>query len=180
MTAGSFRSAPTSASASGAFAFDDGAQSHLGTARFVYRPVASVELFAQATMGISMLDDEGGMLNDWSTVTSDAFAFGVIADSVFEEADRLGVVVGQPLRVSSASVMIDIPTGRTLDGRVERSQERVEATPTGREVRLELAYQRVLHEKRAVAGWLVLQHEPGHAADAEPALGVGIRFTERF
>ena len=26
-------------SASGAFAFDDGAQSHLGTARFTYRPV---------------------------------------------------------------------------------------------------------------------------------------------
>lgn len=167
-------------SASGAFAFDDGAQSHLGTARFAYRPVTSVELFAQATMGISMLDDEGGMLSDWSTVTSDAFAFGVIADSVFKEADRLGLVVGQPLRVSSASVMIDVPTGRTLDGGVERSQERVEATPNGRELRLELAYQRMLQAKRAIAGWLVFQHEPGHAEDAEPALGVGIRFTEKF
>lgn len=167
-------------SASGAFAFDDGAQSHLGTARFAYRPITTVELFAQATLGVSMLDDEGGMLSDWSTVTSDAFAFGVIADSVFEESDRLGVVVGQPLRVSSASVMIDVPTGRTLDGGIERSQERVEATPNGREVRLELAYQRMLQAKRAIAGWLVFQHEPGHAEDAEPALGVGIRFTERF
>ncbi len=167
-------------SASGAFAFDDGAQSHLGTARFAYRPLASLELFAQATLGISTLDDEGGMLNDWSTVTSDAFAFGAIADSVFKEADRLGVVVGQPLRVSSASVVIDVPTGRTLDGGVERSQERVEATPNGRELRLELAYQRMLEAKRAIAGWLVLQHQPGHAEDAEPALGVGLRFTEKF
>ena len=167
-------------SASGAFAFDDGARSHLGTARLTYRPGTTLELFAQATMGLSTLGDDGGMLSDWSTVTSDAFAFGVTAASVFDDTDRLGVVIGQPLRVSSASVVVDMPTARTLDGKVERSKERVDATPTGREVRLELAYQRMLRAKSAIAGWLVLQHEPGHAEDAEPALGVGVRYTERF
>ncbi len=167
-------------SASGAFAFDDGARSHLGTARFTYRPVNAVQLFLQATMGISMLDDQGGMLSDWSTVTSDAFALGAVAESVFADADRLGVVLGQPLRVSSASVMVDMPTGRALDGTVERSQERADATPNGREIRLELAYQRMLQSTSAVAGWLVFQHEPGHAADAGPALGVGLRYTEKF
>ena len=124
-------------------------------------------------MGLSMLDDEGGMLSDWSTVTSDAFALGVVAENVFADADRLGVVLGQPLRVSSASVMVDMPTGRALDGRVERSQERAEATPSGREIRLELAYQRMLQSKNAIAGWLVFQHEPGHAERSRAGAGRG-------
>ena len=167
-------------SASGAFAFDDGAASHLGTARLGYRPIVDIELFAQATIGVSQMDDDTGLLRDWSAVRSDAFALGLIAADVAEEGDRVGLVLGQPLRVSSASAMLDMPVARTTGGSVERMQEQVGLTPSGRELRLELAYQLALEEKDTLGTWLMLQHEPGHDASADPALGVGVRYTRRF
>lgn len=164
----------------GAFALGDGAISHLGTARLAYQPSATLELFAQATFGLSTVDGGDSMLRDWSDVRSDAFAVGLVAADVASEGDRLGVILGQPLRVNSASAVLDIPTGRTLDGRIERGRERVDMEPSGRELRLELAYQRPLDEQRSIGSWLMLQHEPGHDAEAEPALGVGVRFTSRW
>lgn len=167
-------------SASGAFAFNDGAASHLSTARLGYRPIGGIELFAQATIGVSQMNDDTGLLRDWSTVRSDAFALGVIAADVAEEGDRVGLVLGQPLRVSSASATLDMPVARTTSGSIERVQEQVGLTPSGRELRLELAYQRALAEKDTLGTWLMLQHEPGHDASADPAMGVGVRYTRQF
>lgn len=166
--------------ASGAFAFDDGAASHLSTARLGYRPIVDLELFAQATVGFSQMSDDTGLLRDWSAVRSDAFALGVIAADVAAEGDRVGLVVGQPLRVSSASATLDMPVARTTGGQVQRVQEQVGLTPSGRELRVELAYQRTLAEQDTLGTWLMLQHEPGHDATADPALGVGVRYTRRF
>jgi hypothetical protein len=167
-------------SASGAFAFSDGAASQLGTARLGYRPIVGIELFAQATIGVSQMDDDTGLLRDWSAVHSDAFALGVIAADVAEQGDRFGLVLGQPLRVSSASARLDMPVARRTDGSVERVQEKVSLTPSGRELRLELGYRRTLAKKDTLGTWLMLQHEPGHDAEADPALGMGVRYTRQF
>jgi len=167
-------------SASGAFAFSNGAASHLGTARLGYRALGGIELFAQATIGVSQMDDDSGLLRDWSAVQSEAFALGVIAADVAQDGDRLGLVLGQPLRVSNASATLDMPVARTSGGDVERVQEQVGLTPSGRELRLELAYQRALAEDDTLGTWLMLQHEPGHDASADPAMGIGVRYTRRF
>jgi hypothetical protein len=166
--------------ASGAFAFADGAKTHLGTVRLAHRPTSTVELFAQGTLGMSGLASDGGLLREWSEVRSDAFALGAIAADVARDGDRLGLMVGQPLRVSSASAMLDLPTARSLEGRIERTREQVDMTPSGRELRLELAYLRPLTEASTLGTWLLLQHQPGHDAKAEPAAGVGMRYTSRF
>lgn len=166
--------------ASGAFALGEGAVSHLGTVHLGYRPQDRFELFAQATFGVSRLSDDDGLLRDWRDVRSDAFAVGLIVADVTTDGDRFGLVLGQPLRVSSASAVLDLPTARTLDGGVERQRQRIDVTPSGRELRLELAYQRPLDETSVVGTWLLLQHEPGHDASADPAVGLGLRYTNRF
>ncbi len=166
--------------ASGAFAFADGAASHLGTARLGYRLTPAVEFFAQATLGTTTLASEGGLLREWSEVRSDAFALGVVAGDVVRAGDRLGLMLGQPLRVNSASAMLDVPTARDLDGGIERSRERVDMTPSGREIRVEFAYLRPLADDSTLSTWLLLQHQPGHDARAEPAAGIGLRYTNRF
>lgn len=166
--------------ASGAFAFADGSTSHLGTARLGYRMTAAIELFAQATLGMSQLESEDSVLREWSDVRSDAFAVGLIASDVAGDGDRFGVMLGQPLRVNNASAMLDLPTARDLDGRIERSRQRVDMAPSGRELRLEFVYQRPLAADSTLGTWLLLQHQPGHDAKAEPAMGIGLRYTNRF
>jgi hypothetical protein len=166
--------------ASGAFAFGTGTASQFGTARLNYRPIVGLELFAQATLGVSQIDGESSLLNDWSTIRSDAFALGLISTNVVSDGDRFGVMVGQPLRVDEASATLDLPTARTIDGAIERSKERIKMTPSGREIRLEIAYLRPIGVDRTLGAWLLFQHQPGHDAHAEPATGIGMRYTSRF
>ena len=166
--------------ASGAFAFADGAVTHLGTIRLGYRPQSGLELFAQATLGLSRMAEDDGLLQNWDDVRSDAFAMGLVTADVAVAGDRVGIVFGQPLRVSAASAMLDLPTARTLDGGIERQRQRIDLTPSGRELRLELAYQRPLDQTSLVGTWLLLQHQPGHDAEADPAVSIGVRYTNRF
>jgi len=166
--------------ASGAFAFADGAVTHLGTLRLGYRPLHRLELFAQATLGLSRIAEDDGLLRNWDDVRSDAFALGLVTSDVAIVGDRVGVVFGQPLRVGEASAVLDLPTARTLDGGIERQRQRIDLTPSGRERRLELAYQRPLDETSLLGTWLLLQHQPGHDAEADPAVGIGLRYTNRF
>jgi hypothetical protein len=166
--------------ASGAFAFANGTASQFGTARLSHRLMGDVELFAQATLGVSQIDGESSLLSDWSSIRSDAFALGLIVADLAGDGDRFGLMLGQPLRVSSASAILDLPTARTIDGQIERSQERVKMTPRGRELRMEIAYLRPIGDARSLGGWLLVQHQPGHDAEAEPALGIGLRYTGRF
>jgi hypothetical protein len=166
--------------ASGAFAFADGAVSDLGSVRLAYRPASGIEIFGQATLGYTRIDGGEGMLREWSDVRSDAFALGMLASNVLGDGDQLGIVIGQPLRVSEASAVLDMPMARQVNGDIERLQERVELTPTGRELRAEIAYRHAIMEASTIGTWLLLQHQPGHNASAEPALGIGVRFTSIF
>jgi len=165
---------------SGAFALAQGAVTQLGTARLTYRPTAALALFAQATAGLSQLDGDGGMIKDWSSVRSDAFALGLIARHVARPGDQLGLVLGQPLRVASASATLDVPVARDLDGGIERRRTTVDMAPSGRELRLELAYRRPIGLRQSLGTWLLLQHQPGHDRAAEPVAGLGIRWTRRL
>ena len=73
-----------------------------------------------------------------------------------------------------------MPVARTLDGAVVYDQERVDVVPTGREIDLQLAYQRPLGGGTDVAGWAMVRREPGHDADAGMAYGVGMKLDVEF
>lgn len=165
---------------SGAFAIAKGALTQLGTARLTYEATGEVAIFAQATLGMSKLEDEMGLIRDWSGVRSEAFAVGLIAADIMQDGDRLGIVIGQPLRVAAASATLDVPVARDLEGEIQRRRDKVDMTPSGRELRLELAYRRHLDEDQTLSTWLLLQRQPGHDRNAEPAAGLGIRWIRRL
>lgn len=165
---------------SGAFAVAEGAVTQLATARLGYAATETLKVFAQATFGVSQLNGDMGLVDGWSAVRSDSFALGLTAADLMYDGDLFGVVFGQPLRVAAASARLDVPVGRDLEGRVVRRSERVDMTPSGRELRLELAYRRPLDDDQTLGTWLLLQHEPGHDGDAEPVAGIGLRWTRRL
>ncbi|MBE9553381.1 MAG: hypothetical protein IMF05_07955, partial [Proteobacteria bacterium] len=66
------------------------------------------------------------------------------------------------------------------DKTVVQDSERVSMTPSGREIDLQLAYDSPLGQAASVSGWVMMQLEPGHVADADPAYGVGLKFSAEF
>lgn len=166
--------------AAGAFAVA-GASSRAYTLGSAVPLGAGVELVGSYTLVNATMEADGAsLLSDWGAVRADAFGLGVARRGVFGAGDRIGLLVGQPLRVSDASATLTAPVDYTLDKTVIQESERISLAPTGREIDLQLAYDTALPGDSRVSSWLMMQVEPGHVADANPAYGVGLRFSSEF
>ena len=164
----------------GAFTTDDGAVTHSLTLSGALPLGRRLELLGSVTMAATEMDATAGVLGEWSTVRSNAFAVGVVARDVLDDGDRLGLLVGQPLRVYAAHATVRVPVALTDTGEVVHASERVDLTPSGREIDLQLAYDLPLAEGMNLSSWLMMRLEPGHDADAGPAYGAGVTFRLRF
>jgi len=142
---------------------------------------AGVELLGSYTLArTDMVDSGASVLGDWSGTQADAFGFGIVKSNVLGAGGRIGVLAGQPLRVSSASASLTVPVGYELDKTVVQASERVSLVPSGREIDVQLAYDTPVGAQGSFAGWLMMQLEPGHDADAATAYAVGLRFGMSF
>ncbi|MGI9417081.1 MAG: S8 family serine peptidase [Geminicoccaceae bacterium] len=141
-----------------------------------------LRLFGSYTSGRSLLSaGSGGLIGDWSDVSTESFGVGLLADDVAEEGDHLSLMVGQPVRVQEATATLTLPTGRTEDGRVLSERRAVDLAPDAREISLEATYQFALDDDDAsLAVGTLARFNPDHDGDAEPDLGIGLRYSLRF
>lgn len=145
-------------------------------------PVADgLELIGNYTLGeADMRADGSSLLGEWSEIRAEAFAIGLVKNGVVGRHDRIGLLAGQPLRVSSGEATVTVPVDYLTDKTVVQDSERVSMTPSGREIDLQLAYDTPLGGSATISGWVMMQLEPGHVANADPAYGVGMRFSAAF
>ncbi|NNG03451.1 MAG: hypothetical protein HKM95_05045, partial [Inquilinus sp.] len=140
-----------------------------------------LELFGSMTLATSEVGESAdSLLTGWDSVQSNALALGAIARDVAADGDRLGLLVGQPLRAYRAEATVTVPVDVTADGAATLQSERVDLTPSGREIDFQLAYDRPLAPGMGLSTWLLFQLQPGHDADADPAYGAGLRFRFGF
>ena len=142
---------------------------------------AGLELIGNYLLGeADMRADGTSLLGEWSEIRAEAFGVGLVKNGVLGRHDRIGLLAGQPLRVSSGEATVTAPVDYLIDKTVVQDSERVSMTPSGREIDLQLAYDTPLGQAASVSGWVMMQLEPGHVADADPAYGVGLRFSAEF
>ncbi len=166
--------------ASGGFAVR-GADTRFLTLGGRYALGGGMEVFGSYTLGTTeTAAADAGLLSDWSAVRADAFGLGVVRTGLFGGRDRIGLLAGQPLRVAAGAATLTAPVDYLADKTVVQESERLSMVPTGREIDLQLAYDRPLSGRAGLSGWLMLQFEPGHVAAADPAYGGGIRFDVDF
>ena len=165
----------------GAFATDDGASTGFVTLSGSIPLGRRFELIGGATLATTEIEEQSGsVLGDWDDVLSNAFGIGAIARDVFDDGDRLGLMVGQPLRVFDARATATVPTALGADGNVVQESERVDLAPSGREIDLQFAYDQALAPGMDMSSWLMMQLEPGHDSNADPGFGVGLSFRLAF
>ena len=142
---------------------------------------AGLELIGNYTLGEADMQADGtSLLGEWSEIRAEAFGVGMVKNGVLGRNDRIGLLAGQPLRVSSGEATVTAPVDYLIDKTVVQDTERVSMTPSGREVDLQLAYDTPLGNSAALSGWVMMQLEPGHVAKADPAYGAGLRFSTEF
>ena len=170
-----FRS--TAAGGFGAFA---GTRSQFVTLGGAMPITTGVSAFASLTTGLARPDMENGMLSGWSDVRAASYNVGVRWQDVLTRGDRVGLAFGQPLRVEQAEVDVTVPTALRADGSVPSTTRRIDATPSGREMTVELAYDRAVGQAASLATFVSVAREPGHDRDAAPAAFGGVRFSLGF
>lgn len=166
--------------AAGGFAVS-GARSEFYSLSTIVPLAEGIEMIGSFTLADSAIAADGTtLLSDWSNVSAEAFGVGLAKRGVLGERDRLGVLVGQPLRVADAKATLTVPVSMTTDERVLTESERVSLVPSGREIDLQLAYDASLGDDTSVSTWVMMQLEPGHVAHAEPTYGLGMRLRTAF
>ena len=168
----------------GAFAFGNGAVTRMVEIGANWRMDDRHTWFARALAGESELSGSSGVLRDMSGVRSQAVTLGLIRTTVMGEHDRLGILVAQPLRVSRADALLDLPVTRDLEGAVQRQRQRVDLTPDGRQIDLQIAYETPISaepesgEPWRLGSWLLLRHQAGHDASHDLDAGFGMRVSK--
>ncbi len=168
---------PLGSTADGAFAFGSKADTAFTTVYAATPLTPSSTLFGSYSSGLTSGDGLGdGLLREFSTLRSESYALGVATRDVGSDGDRVTLVLSRPLRVADGSATLDLPTGRTMDGQVLTSAQRVSLSPTGAETDLEATYAIPLAgTQKLVLGGMVM-FEPGHDADAPPAFAGGMKY----
>jgi hypothetical protein len=122
-----------------------------------------------------------GALADGGRIETEAFAADVGKDDTFQHGDSIGLRIAQPLRVSNGGLDFTLPTNydyATL-AVTDWTTQRLDLTPTGREVDAELRY--------AFPFWsglvetnLFWRHNPGNFADLPADAGAALRWSRNF
>jgi hypothetical protein len=123
-----------------------------------------------------------GYLKNWSAVRASAFSAGLTRQGLLRKGDSAGIAISQPLRVYGARADLTIPVGTdpVPGGAIHYQTERVDVTPSGREIDLQLAYRWKPTDILNAATYGVVMMNPGHDEAARTALGAGVRLWFDF
>ena len=107
--------------------------------------------FGGATMGYSMIEaNQNSMVSSVKGLTSgNAFA-GVTKSGIFNDSDRLGLVVGMPMRVNSGTATLNAPTGLDMDGNVNVTAYKVGLTSSAVEFSTQAFYNTELSNSQSL------------------------------
>lgn len=123
-------------------------------------------LFGAAEGGTLQMQGRTGYLQ-MDQATTSQWQTGLVWSDL-DGRSQWALALSQPLRVEQATARFDLPVGRTLDGQVIRQRQTVSLAPSGRQLNLEMAWQRALGGRAGLPGTLGLHaiyaHDAGHQA----------------
>lgn len=124
-------------------------------------------LAADAEIGKAHPQVRGGIITRMSSLTTSAFAFN--ATRRLPNGGLIRIALSQPLRVEGGRAALSVPIGRTKNGAVLRQAMSADVAPSGRQIDVSAQWYYPLAngELRFDAAWM---HNPGHNANADPAL----------
>jgi hypothetical protein len=124
--------------------------------------------------------DTSGVIAPGSVLRTSAWSVDLERSGVFDDGDRLGIRLAQPLRVESGGLALDLPVSYSY---VTQSPtfaiEHLSLAPTGREMLGELAWNGRVFGGNASAS-LFYRRDPGNYAAAPDDAGALVRWSKGF
>lgn len=106
------------------------------------------------------------LLEDFSSLRSDWYSVGLIANDMLRDRDQFGLAFSQPLKIRSGGVDYSIPNGREINGDISFDRERINLSDTGATERsLEAYYRTMLSDKLELGSFMAYRHNPNHISE---------------
>ena len=157
----------------GAFGFRNDSSTDFASLYAALQVMPNINLFGRYSVGRTDASKvRSPLMHSFSDIKSDSFALGLAVNGLLSKKtsryqDHLMLTVSQPMRISSGSVVTDVPVGRTVDGEVIRESERLGLSPSGREIRAKASYVVQAEDKSSVQVVGQVRFQPDHKKDAE-------------
>ena len=133
-----------------------------------YRLSNRLTLVGNLGQGISSIDDaDESLLHNFSSVRSEWFGVGLIANNLFADGDRAGLAWSQPMRIISGEVDYTIPYALGADRNVLKNINRISLVSDGTERKLEAYYRRRVGDSAEVGAFMMMRSDPEHVRDAK-------------
>jgi hypothetical protein len=140
-----------------------------------------LQMVANYGIGRTKVDSSvGGFLSEFTSLKSDWYSIGLIANKIFSTADQLGFAVSKPLQFSSGSATFSVPTARDYSGKILFDSSRIDLSETGAtEHVLDLYYRNRIGKRTDVGVYFSYRHNPNHTdvEDDEAILLATLRYS---
>ena len=166
---------------SGAFADAPGARTdflELG----LERRIAGAALFGSVSWGTTRDDaaGAGSLIAGWSGGQGESFAVGGEWSDLWRDSDRLTVSLSSPFRPRGAGMYVDVPDRELADGVTAFTRHRVDLSPRGREMRLQLTWEADAAPGAAATLGGFARLNPDHDPNAGPEFGAAAKMRLDF
>jgi len=159
---------------SGATALADSARTGFVSFSAKFDLGSGVNAFGGYDMGWTDARAAGNSLvNDVSTLSSSAFRMGFSKTGVMGAADKLGVVISQPLTVNTGSVGLNLPQSRNLDGSVNYISARGQMSATSRPIDIQAFYETPVDTSSSVAAGVLFRENNASGEGKNEAVLLG-------
>jgi len=155
----------------GAFDLEGGVPTYFSGVSGEFALTDTWRLVGSAYAGLSYPEATANSLfADVSPILTQSFTAGIVGDGVFRDDDRFGLLVNQPLRVTSGSAELAFATGRDQSRNLLSETFTADLAPDGREVDLERsACDPAAGPSVGLSVGLSMEVEPGAVATTSPA-----------
>lgn len=171
------REAMLGTKASGALAFQDGTPFLSHTLSLDVMPMTGTTLFARYEQGTMGNLDGTALIEHVSDIRASQFAAGATYSN---DGFQMALVASAPLRVDSATAHLNVPTGRTVDGKVTYARYEADLAPSGRERSVEFAMATSVGKAGRMSLNLSRTFDPGHDSQSGPDNSVMMGYHAAF
>jgi len=128
-----------------------------------------ISLFGTISAGSSFISggETDSIVRDISMINSYSYSIGATYTGAVAAKDTFGFAVSQPLKVSSGSSTLFLPSSTDRAGNISYSESRVGLAPSGKEIDIEAFYALPINDNTSINTGAILRKEPGHIADAD-------------
>lgn len=126
-----------------------------------------VSLVANYGVGRTKVESaDKSLLNQFSTLSTDWYSLGLVANNVWRAKDQMGIAVSQPIKITSGSVNYSVPDSRLANGDIGFNTERINLSDTNATERnIEAYYRTMVNEKFELGGFVSYRQNPNHVSD---------------